>query len=145
MSSQIACQNRCIVALVAFVQFFLDQVFKRALKLPTRKDTVVVVTFIRFLSRVSFQMSNHLPEQMHSRNGCICTIFLQSEFSNVFSNCLPAQMHCRIGCICMTFSQCDFSNVFSNCSSDQMHSRISCICMTFIQCEFSNGFSNCVP
>ena len=33
---------------------------------------------------------------MHSRIGCISTIFPQSGFSNVFSNCLPVQTHSDI-------------------------------------------------
>ena len=35
--------------------------------------------------------------------GCICSIFLQREFSNVLSNGLPQQMHSRITYICSIF------------------------------------------
>ena len=118
MSSQIACQNRCKVALVALVRLF---------------------------SGVNFQMlSNYPSEQMHCHIGCIFTTFFQSEFSNIFSNCVPKQMHSRIGSIWMTFVQCEFSNVFSNCLSEQMRSRIGCIWTIFLQSEFSNVFSDCL-
>ena len=79
MSSQIACQNRCIVALVAFQWLFPVWVFKC------------------FLKSSEWTYASHV--------GCIWTIFLKIEFSNVFSNWLSEQMH---SCICTTFLQCEF-------------------------------------
>ena len=52
------------------------------------------VAFLRFFSLV---FSNCLPEQMRSRIGCICTPFLQSEFSNVFSHCCPNR--CKVALV----------------------------------------------
>ena len=37
-------------------------------------------------------------------------VSLQCEFSNVASNCLPVQKHTHIGCICTFFLQSEFSN-----------------------------------
>ena len=101
MSSQIACQNTCIVALVAFARLF---------------------------SGVNFQMwSNCLPEQMHSCTGFPCMICFRSEISNVSSNFLLEQMQSRIGYIRMIFLKSGFSKMFSNCLHEQIHSHIGCI------------------
>ena len=74
---------------------------------------------------------------MHSHIGCICVIFLQSEFSSVSSNCLPQQMHIRIGCIWTIFHLSEFSNVSTNCLHEQLQKHIGCTCMIFLQNAFS--------
>ena len=118
-------------------------------------DTVQVFS-LSYLWSLYVCMSSCLPSSLsyhwstmllhhQSHIGCIVSIFLQSEFSNVFSNCLPKQMHSHIGCICTIFLQSEFSNVSSNCLPQQRHSHIGCICMIFLQSDFSVVSLNCSP
>ena len=74
---------------------------------------------------------------MQSHIGCICMLFLKSEFSNVSSNCLAVQMQSCIDCIWTIFHLREFSDVSSNCLPQQMQSRIDCICTLFLQIAFS--------
>ena len=66
---------------------------------------------------------------MHSCIGCICTTFLQCEFSNVFSNRLSEEMRSRIGWIWTIFLQkvalAAFERLFSRVKF-QMSSLIAC-------------------
>ena len=118
-------------------------------------DTVQVFS-LSYLWSLYVCMSSCLPSSLsyhwstmllhhQSHIGCIVSIFLQSEFSNVFSNCLPKQMHSHIGCICTIFLQSEFSSGSLNGLTDGMHSRIGCICAIFLQSEFSYVSSNCLP
>ena len=107
MSSQIACTNRSIVALITFVQL-----------LPQSESLNV--------------SSNRLLRQMQSRIGCICLTFPPSAFSNVASNPVPEHMHSCIGCICFTFPQSAFSNVSSNCLNNLMKTYIAYTSLRFL-------------
>ena len=80
MSSQIACQNRCIVALVAFQWLFPVWVFKYFLKSSEWTDA----------KSHWLHMNDFSPEWVF------------------FSNCPPKRVHSRIGCISMTLFQCEF-------------------------------------
>ena len=66
---------------------------------------------------------------MHSCIGCICTTFLQCEFSNVFSNRLSKEMQSRIGWIWTIFLQkvalAAFERIFSRVKF-QLSSLIAC-------------------
>ena len=66
--------------------------------------------------------------------GCICNIFLQSEFSHVSSITLPQQMQSCIGCISTISHQNEFSNASSICSSQQMHNHIQNTYFAFPHC-----------
>ena len=98
MSSQITCQNRCIVALVAFRWLFPVWVFKCFLKSSEWRDAMS-----HWLN-----LNNFSPEWVF------------------FSNCPPKRVHSRIGCISMTFSSVSFQ-VFSQivwmniCKSRWLH------------------------
>ena len=81
LSPQIVCLNRCKVALIAFVCFSPEWVFKCVLKLPACTDAKSHWLHLYAFSNVS---SNCLPEQMQIRIGCICTLFHLSEFSDAF-------------------------------------------------------------
>ena len=71
----------------------------------------ILVAFVGLFSSVSFQMSS----QIAGLNRCIVALL---------ANCMSEQMLNLIGCICTTFLQCEFSNVFSNRLSEEMRSRI---------------------
>ena len=77
--------------------------------------------------------SSILFEQMQSHIGCICEIFLQSEFLHASSNYLHQQMQSHIGCICKICCQSEFLNVYQNCPQKLM-SRIGCIWLTSCFC-----------
>ena len=51
----------------------------------------------------------------------ICTIFLQSELSNVFSNSLPEQMQSHIAYMSMIFLHSEFSYVIPNRLPEQVY------------------------
>ena len=61
---------------------------------------VAKVTFARFFSRVTYQMSFKLSAVTDAKlhRSHLCMIFLRSEFSTVFSNCLSQQMQLHLGC-----------------------------------------------
>ena len=135
MSSQIACQNRCIVTLVAFewlVSSVSFQMFSQIVWVNICE--VALVAYERFFSRVSFQMSSHIACQ----NRCIVALVaFQWLFPVWVFKCFLKSSEwtyaSHVGCIWTIFLKIEFSNVFSNWLSEQMH---SCICTTFLHCEF---------
>ena len=107
MYSQIGC---------IWMVFFPEWVLRCLLKLPwTDAKSHWLHLCISLQSEVSNASSNGLPEQMQSRIGCICMVYLMSECSDVSSNGLPEQMHSHIACICVVFLLSEFSDASTNC------------------------------
>ena len=80
--------------------------FKSVLKLPARTDSYshwlhLNIFFQREFSTVP---SKHLPQQMQSRIGYICLIFLRCEFLNASSESTYAQLNYYIDCILLAWS-----------------------------------------
>ena len=188
MSSHIACQNGCIVALVSFQWLFPVWVFKCFLKSSEWRDAMSHWLNLNNFSPEWVFFSNCPPKRVHSRIGCISMTLFQCEFqmfsqiiwvnicevalvayerffsrvSFQMSSHIACQNRCivalvafqwlfpvwvfkcflkssewtyasHVGCIWTIFLKIEFSNVFSNWLSEQMH---SCICTTFLHCEF---------
>ena len=79
MSPQIACLNRCIVALVAFVWFFTRKSFQMCPQIarPNRWK-VALIASVRFFSCVSFQMSRQSAHMFRCKVTYVALIFLFS-------------------------------------------------------------------